>query len=98
MHLARRLAPYLAMIALTGAVLLVYRASLDPELSARNQKLSDELVRVEARNVRLAAQNGQLKAEIRRLREDRGESLHRARTALGMVRPGEVVYQFEPAR
>jgi cell division protein FtsB len=35
-----------------------------------------------------------LKAELARLRSDERESVYHARTELGMVKPGELVYQF----
>jgi cell division protein FtsB len=80
--------------ALVAAVYGFYRFTLDPELMARNQSLSDELARLEARNRRLETDNAALEAEIARLRSEDAESVHHARTTLGMVRPGEVVYQF----
>lgn len=83
--------------ALVGGIWAVHRFSMDPELVAKNRSLSDELSRLEARNRRLQADNETLKAEIGRLRGQDAESVHQARTTLGMVRPGEVVYQF-PAR
>lgn len=79
---------------LAGGVLLFWQAMVDPDLLARNQSLADELSRLESRNGRLQSENAQLKAEIGRLRDQDAESVHHARTALGMVRPGEVVYQF----
>lgn len=82
------------VLGLVAGVYGFYRLTLDPELIARNQSLSDELSRLEGRNRRLSAENAELKAEIGRLRREDAESVHHARTALGMVRPGEVVYQF----
>ncbi|MCK6571123.1 septum formation initiator family protein [Myxococcota bacterium] len=80
--------------ALVAAVYGFYRLTLDPELVARNQSLSEELSRLEARNRRLETDNAALESEIARLRSEDAESVHHARTSLGMVRPGEVVYQF----
>lgn len=74
----------------------IWRLTLDPEIEARNRALSDELARIEAHNGRLRTEVASLQGEIRRLREDESESLHRARTGLGMVRAGEVVYQLAP--
>ncbi len=82
------------LAALVAGVFAFWRLTLDPELAAHNQSLSDELSRLESRNGRLQSENEQLKAEIGRLRTQDAESVHHARTALGMVRPGEVVYQF----
>jgi cell division protein FtsB len=82
------------LAALLTGVYGFYRLTLDPELLARNQSLADELARLEARNRRLETDNAALEAEIGRLRSEDAESVHHARTTLGMVRPGEVVYQF----
>ncbi len=82
------------LVALVASVYGFYHLTLDPELVARNQSLADELARLEARNRRLETDNAALEAEIGRLRSEDAESVHHARTALGMVRPGEVVYQF----
>ncbi len=96
-RLLRWLGPPLAVAALSGTVYGVWRLSLDPRVEARNGALHDELLRIESRNGRLRADIAALQGEIRRLREDEAESLHRARTGLGMVRTGEVVYQLAPA-
>jgi cell division protein FtsB len=82
------------VLGLVAGVYAFYHLTLDPELLARNQSLADELSRLEGRNRRLEADNEALKAEIGRLRAEDAESVHHARTTLGMVRPGEVVYQF----
>lgn len=82
------------LLGLIAGVYVFYHLTLDPELLARNQSLADELSRLEGRNRRLEADNTSLKAEISRLRAEDAESVHHARTQLGMVRPGEVVYQF----
>ncbi len=94
MHLVRRVAPHLAVLALVGLVLLVHRASLDPEMEARNAELQAQRDQVSAQNRRLKQEIAVRQDELRRLREDPGESLYHARTELGMIRPGEVVYQF----
>jgi cell division protein FtsB len=96
-RLLRWLGPPFAILALTGAVYGFWRLTLDPEVEARNRALDDELLRIEGRNGHLRTEIAGLKQEIKRLREDEGESLHRARTGLGMVRPGETVYQLTPA-
>ncbi len=81
---------------LAGAVFGFSRWTLDPELRSRNADLRAELARVGAQNERLAADAAALRDEIRRLRSDPDESLHHARTGLGMVRGDEVVYRFVP--
>ena len=47
---------------------------------------------------RLKEVNGQLAEEVRVLREDRSRIEGIARDELGLVRPGEVVYDFRGAR
>ncbi len=98
MHLVRRIAPLIVVLALAGGLFTAWNASTDPELEARNGELADALAQVEARNRRLTTDIAALKSEISRLRDDDAESVHRARTELGMVRGGEVVYRFEPGR
>ena len=96
-HLKKLVYSAAVAAALAGGVWAVHHFSMDPELVAKNRSLSDELSRLEVRNRRLQADNERLEGEIVRLRGQDSESVHHARTALGMVRPGEVVYQF-PAR
>ncbi len=98
MPLVRRIAPLIVVIALAGGLFAAHGASTDPELEARNRALADALAQVELRNRRLTTDIASLKAENTRLRDEKAESLHRARTELGMVRPGERVYRFEPTR
>ncbi|MGK0361692.1 MAG: cell division protein FtsB [Bradymonadia bacterium] len=82
------------IVALVGGVLGFSRLTINPELEANNESLRQELGRVETRNTRLQARITRLKGEINRLRADDAESLHYARTQLGMVRPGETVFQL----
>ena len=82
------------IVALVGGVLGFSRLTINPELEAKNASLLHELGRVETRNARLQARIARLKSEIGRLRADDAESLHYARTQLGMVRPGETVFQL----
>lgn len=88
----------LLIAALVGTVIGFSRWTIDPELAAHNTSLRQELGRVEARNERLRARITRLKGEIKRLRADDAESLHYARTQLGMVRPGETVFQLSAER
>lgn len=85
----------LLIAALVFAVVSVSRSTIDPELKAKNASLRHELGRVTTRNERLQADIARLKGEISRLRSGDAESLHYARTELGMVRPGETVYQLD---
>jgi cell division protein FtsB len=84
----------LLIAALVGAVVGFSRWTIDPELKAKNESLRQELSRVSTRNERLQARITRLKGEIGRLRADDAESLHFARTQLGMVRLGETVFQL----
>ncbi len=95
--LLRWLGPPVLLAGLAGAVFGFSRWTIDPELQTRNAELRAELARVRAQNEQLAAQAGELREAIRRLRSDPDESLHHARTGLGMVRGDEVVYRFVPA-
>jgi cell division protein FtsB len=47
---------------------------------------------------RLKAANAQLAEEVRTLREDPARIEAIARDELGLVRPGEMTYDFRPAR
>ncbi|MCA9542124.1 MAG: septum formation initiator family protein [Myxococcales bacterium] len=96
-RLVRHLTPLVFLTALGGGVYGLSRLSIDPEVQSRNADLADELRALQGRNERLRARAEALRAEIRRLRTDPEESLYHARTNLGMVRPGEVIYRFEAA-
>ena len=98
MPLVRRIAPLIVVVSLAAGLFALYRASSDPELVARNRELDDALAQVQSRNRRLVSEIADLKAENARLQGEQAESVHRARTELGMVRPGELVYRFEPTR
>jgi cell division protein FtsB len=92
----RWVVPPVTLAALVGGVVLVAELSIDPELQQRNAELGDELVRIHNRNEHLTRQVRELRDEIRRLRTRPAEQLLHARTELGLVRPGETVYQLAP--
>lgn len=97
-ELTHKLVPVAVIAALAGGVYGLSRLTIDPELRTRNGELSAELVRIRARNARLQGQIEVLKSEIQRLRNQPDESLYHARTGLGLIFPGEVVYRFgDPA-
>lgn len=96
-RIARTLAPLLAFAVLMGGVYGLSRLTIDPDLRVRNAELGAELTRVRTRNGRLRSRVEAMKAEITRLRQDPDESLYHARTGLGLVRSGEVVYRFAGA-
>lgn len=89
--------PPLTVAALAGGVWLVAEFSIDPQLEQRNVELAEALHHIENRNVLLAREVRELSDEIRRLRTRPAERLLHARTELGLVRPGEIVYQLDPA-
>lgn len=93
-ELTRKLVPVAVIAALVAGVYGLSRLAIDPELRTRNAELSAELVRIQARNARLQGQIEVLKSEIKRLRTQPEESLYHARTGLGLIFPGEVVYRF----
>lgn len=94
-RITRTLTPLLLLGALAAGLYGLSRLTIDPELRVRNAELNAELARVHARNARLQAQVETLRGELRRLRDGDDESLYHARTGLGLVLPGEIVYQFE---
>ena len=92
----RWLAPPLIVVGLALGVVGFQRVAIDARLKARNAEMRAELMRVRARNDQLRGQLARLRAESRRLRHEPEESLHHARTELGLVHSDEVVYRFAP--
>ncbi|MCA9545149.1 MAG: septum formation initiator family protein [Myxococcales bacterium] len=86
--------PALITVAVAGLVWIISAKAVAPELEARNAALEADLSRQRAANARLEEDIQQLRAELERLRARPDEQLHHARTQLGMVKPGEVVYQL----
>lgn len=85
--------PVLCFLLGAGAVLVSdERGGLGALLELRTQ-----VSQARARSERLEAQEGQLADEIRRLRKDEFSIEAAARSALGMVRPGEIVVRLAPA-
>jgi cell division protein FtsB len=58
-------------------------------------KLKEERDRIQAGNVRLQEDNRKLGEQINRLRNDKDEVEKIAREERGMVKKGEIIYQFE---
>ena len=58
-------------------------------------KLKDERNRIQLSNARLQEENRRLGAQIERLRHNKEEVEKVAREELGLVKKGEIVYQFE---
>lgn len=57
--------------------------------------LQKELVRIREKNLKLEEENQKLKEEVKRLQTDKRYIEEIARKELGMVRGGEIIYQFE---
>ncbi len=58
-------------------------------------RLQKEVARIRERNVKLEEENEKLKEEVRRLRSDKRYIEEIARRELGMVKEGEIIYQFD---
>ena len=58
-------------------------------------QLKEERVRIQGSNARLQEENRKLTEKISRLRNNKDEVEKVAREELGLVKKGEVVYQFE---
>ena len=59
-------------------------------------RLQKELVRIKETNVQLEQENAKLKEDVERLKHEKRTIEEIARRELGMVKEGEIVYQFEP--
>jgi len=60
--------------------------------------LQKELAKVQEVNRQIEMENEKLKEEVRRLKVEKRVIEEIARKELGMVKEGEVIYQFDPAR
>jgi cell division protein FtsB len=58
-------------------------------------RLQKEVARIRERNVKLEEENEKLKEEVRRLRSDKRYIEEIARRELGLVKEGEIIYQFD---
>ena len=96
--LLRRTLPLFLVASLAAVIFIVSELAIDTRLRAKNVELTYELGRVKAKVAHLAQQAENLRSEVKRLREDPKETVYHARTQLGMVRPGEIVYRFVNVR
>ena len=71
---------------------------LRPDGLPRMRAVEKELASVQAENRGLKRDIGDLKTEVRGLRDDPAAVEHIARDQLGMVRKSEVVFQFPSQR
>ncbi len=58
-------------------------------------RLKKELVRIKERNVKMEEENQRLREEVRRLQHEKRYIEEIARKELGMVKEGEIIYQFD---
>jgi len=58
-------------------------------------RLQRELARIKETNTKMAEENRKLKEEARRLQSERKYIEEIARKELGMVKEGEIIYQFD---
>jgi cell division protein FtsB len=82
----------LALLVLT--IVTVPLLLVSPQAIPRYRALRDELGRVDEKNARLEREIKELQTEIQQLRDDPRALERLARDELGMVRDGEVVFQF----
>ena len=61
----------------------------------RRLHLQRELARIKAANAKVEEENRKLKEEVRRLQTEKKYIEEIARKELGMVKEGEIVYQFD---
>ena len=84
---------FIGVLCLT--ILAISEWSIDPRLRKKNAELQTQLSRIELRVQQLKDDSRRLRDEIIRLKGNPNETLYHARNSLGMVRPGEVIYQFD---
>ena len=58
-------------------------------------RLQKELARIKDKNSKLEEENQKLKEEVKRLQSDKRYVEEIARKELGMVKEGEIIYQFD---
>lgn len=58
-------------------------------------RLQSELVRIKEINVKMEEENQKLKEEVKRLQHEKRYIEEIARKELGMVKEGEIIYQFD---
>ncbi len=58
-------------------------------------RLQKEVTRIKEKNLKLEEENQKLKEEVKRLRSDKRYIEEVARKELGMVKEGEIIYQFD---
>jgi len=85
----------LLLVTLTAILLVLqYRLWFADGSLAEKHRLEAKLELLRAQNAELQARNQRFSAEILELREGSAAIEERARTDLGLIREGEVFYQF----
>ncbi|MFZ5443492.1 MAG: FtsB family cell division protein [Myxococcota bacterium] len=79
-----------------GVALVLAVGSLSAEGGFRRYaRLQRDLHSLEERNAKLVTENDRMKREIQRLRSEPAAIERAARENLGLVRPGEIVFNLE---
>ena len=60
-------------------------------------RLKKEMGGIREANLQLVKENEELKEEVRKLKQEKKHIEEIARKELGMVKEGEIIYQFEPS-
>lgn len=89
--------PIICIGLLCFALLALSDWSIDPRLRAKNAQFEAQLAHIQARVAQFKSTAITLRDEVDRLKNDPNEIVYHARNGLGMVRPGEVIYRFEPS-
>jgi cell division protein FtsB len=85
-----------ALAALVLAATLMGLSAADPRGLRRYYRLQSEISTYAVKNRELAATNESLRREIRALSGDVRALERAAREELGLVKPNEVIFNFEP--
>jgi len=84
----------LPVILVIAAVIVVPMKILDPNGSSRVDRLGVELKQLNETNRKLMRENEALRSQIKAFHSDPEYVEKVARDELGMVLPGEIIYQF----
>ena len=76
----------------------IYRSTIDHNLINRNAQLQTELERLQVQHFHRQQEVRLLETQIERLKSEPNEAIFQARLRLGMIKNGEVVYQFPHGR
>jgi cell division protein FtsB len=86
---------YGVLVLMGLGLLLLLEMAYDPSHSHRLKEQALEVERLNALNSNLAEKIVRSKAELNAMRNDENYLVHLARRDLGMVRAGEVIYEFK---